>query len=167
MNGSSISHAGADRTIWRLHAAYDPATASFTDLELTSADAGEGFGRFAFFRGDLAVGDRGYAKPPGLQHVLAAGADFLVRVGWNSLRLTTPDGACIDLAGLHGALSPGQVIDVPVVLTRPSRGTGRLSRPLCQLVSSSCASTRRRPRAPFARRGASMARTRRTGRCCR
>ncbi len=130
MDGSSISHAGADRTIWRLHAAYDPATASFTDLELTSADAGEGFGRFAFFRGDLAVGDRGYAKPPGLQHVLAAGADFLVRVGWNSLRMTTPDGACIDLAGLHGALSPGQVIDVPVVLTRPSRGTGRLSRPL-------------------------------------
>ncbi len=84
---------GADRTIWRLHAAYDPAAASFTDLELTGADAGEGFGRFTFSKGDLAVGDRGYAKPPGLQHVLTAGADFLVRVGWNSLRMTSPDRA--------------------------------------------------------------------------
>ncbi len=92
---------------------HDPATAGFADLELTGADAGEGFGRFAFCKGDLAVGDRGCAKPPGLQHVLAADADFLVRVGWNSLRMTTPDGACVDLAGLYGTLSPGQVVDVP------------------------------------------------------
>ncbi len=130
MDGSCIGHAGADRTIWRLHAAYDPAMASFTDLELTGADAGEGFGRFTFSKGDLAVGDRGYAKPPGLQHVLAAGADFLVRVGWNSLRMTNPDGARIDLASLYGTLSPGQVIDVPVVLTRSSRGPARSTRPL-------------------------------------
>ena len=53
-----------------------------------------------------------------------------MRVGWNSLRMTSPDGACIDLAGLYGTLLPGQIIDVPVILTRPSRGTCRSSRPL-------------------------------------
>ena len=113
MDGSCIGHAGADRTIWRLHAAYDPATASFTDLELTGADAGEGFGRFTFSKGDLAVGDRGNAKSPGLQHVLAAGADFLVRVGWNSLRMTDSDGARVDLPRLYDTLSPGQLMMSP------------------------------------------------------
>ena len=130
VDGSSISHAGADRTIWRLHAAYDPDTASFTDLKLTGANAGEGFGRFSFSKGDLAVGDRGYAKLAGLQHVLAAGANFLVRLSWNSLRMVSPNGTRIDLASLHGTLSPGQIIDVPVILTRPSKGTKRSSRQL-------------------------------------
>lgn len=96
MDGRSVSHPGADGTSWRLHAAYDPATANFTDLELTVPEVGKGFARFAFERGDVAVGDRGYAKATGLQHVLASGADFLVCVGWNSLRMTTPDGARVD-----------------------------------------------------------------------
>ena len=105
VDGSSISHTGADGTNWRLHAAYDPTTACFTDLELTGADGGEGFGRFSFSKGDLVVGDRGYAKPRGLQHVLAAGADFLVRVGWNSVRMITPDGAPRFVQHLRQALA--------------------------------------------------------------
>ncbi len=167
MDGSCIGHAGADRTIWRLHAAYDPATASFTDLELTGADVGEGFSRFTFSEGDLAVGDRGYAKPPGLQHVLASGADFLVRVGWNSLRMINPDGGRLDLAALYGTLSPGQIIEVPVVLTRPSRGPARPSRPLfaARLVIM-------RQREAAVARAVREARRKhgkkpRTGRCCR
>ena len=130
VDGSSISHAGADGTNWRLHAAYDPATSCFTDLELTGADGGEGFGRFSFAKGDLVIGDRGYAKPLGLQHVLAAGADFLVRVGWNSMRMIRPDGGRVDLASLYGALAPGETTEVPVIVTRHSKGQGRPSRRL-------------------------------------
>lgn len=102
MDGSCIGYAGADRTIWRLPATYDPAKASFTDFELTGAGAGKGFGRLTVFPGDPAVGDRGYVKPPGLQHVRVAGADFPVRVGWNSLRMVSPDGARLDLAASYG-----------------------------------------------------------------
>ena len=130
VDGSSVSHAGADGTSWRLHAAYDPSTACFTNLQLTGADGGEGFGRFSFSRGDVAVGDRGYAKPPGLQHVLAAGADFLVRVGWNSMRMITPDGARPDLAAIYAALAPGETTELAVVVTRQSKGQGRNSRRL-------------------------------------
>ena len=100
VDGTSISRAGDDGTTWRIHASFDPATACFTDLQLTGADEGEGFSRFSFARGDLAIGDRFYAKPPGLQHVLRSGADFLVRVGWNSMRMVTAGGARLDLASM-------------------------------------------------------------------
>lgn len=130
VDGSSISHAGADGTSWRLHAAYDPATACFTDLELTGPDGGEGFGRFSFSQGDLVVGDRGYAKPRGLQHVLTAGANFLVRVGWNSMRMITPDGERIDLAAIYDTLGPGETTELSVVVTRHSKGQGRRPRRL-------------------------------------
>lgn len=130
VDGSSISHAGADGTNWRLHAAYDPATACFTDLELTGADGGEGFARFSFAQGDLVVGDRGYAKPRGLQHVLAADANFLVRVGWNSMRMITPDGARLDLAAIYNGLGPCETTELSVVVTRHSKGQGRRPRRL-------------------------------------
>jgi len=60
----------------------------------------------------LVVGDRGYAKPPGLQHVLAAGADFLVRVGWNSMRMITPDGARLNLAAIYDTLESIRIYGV-------------------------------------------------------
>ena len=63
-----------------------------------------------------------------MQHVLAAGANFLVRLlGWDSPRMVSPNETRIDLASLHGTLSSGQIIAVPVILTRPSKGTKRLS----------------------------------------
>ncbi len=80
---------------------------------------------FSFSPGDLVVGDRGYAKPPGLQHVLAAGADFLVRVGWNSLGMITPDGARLSLAAIYDTLAPGETTELSAVVTRQSKGQQR------------------------------------------
>ena len=130
VDGSSVSHPGADGTSWRLHAAYDPATASFTDLELTGPEGSEGFARFTFARSDVAVGDRGYAKTAGLQHVLLSGADFLVRFGWNSLRLTDPDGTRLNLTVVYGRFTPEQAIELPVVVTRPGQSKGSQPRDL-------------------------------------
>ncbi|MGI4953485.1 MAG: hypothetical protein ACRYGM_16900, partial [Janthinobacterium lividum] len=39
----------------------------------------------------------GNTRPCDLQPVVEAGADLLVRVGWNSLRLLTPGGTASDL----------------------------------------------------------------------
>lgn len=84
----------------RLHAAYNPGTSCFTDLKLTGPEDGEDFAKFSFSQGDVVVGDRGYAKPYDLQRVLTAGANFVVRVGWNSMGLITPDGERINLAAI-------------------------------------------------------------------
>src|SRR5215211_2003457 len=77
---------------WRLHATYDPVAARFTGLERTDERGAEGFGRTAWRAGDVALGDRCYARPPALRRVLAAGADFIVRTGWTRLRLPDADG---------------------------------------------------------------------------
>jgi Transposase DDE domain len=130
VDGSSISSPGATGTEWRLHADYDPSAGRFTGLELTDVHGAEGFARLGFAAGDVALGDRGYARPRGLQHVLASGADFVVRVGWSSLRLTTPAGEPLDREPLYAALVPGEVTERRVVVTRHSRGPGRCSRPL-------------------------------------
>jgi Transposase DDE domain len=43
------------------------------------------------------LGDRIYARARNLQLVKRDGADFIVRIGWNSLRLRRPDGGEFDL----------------------------------------------------------------------
>jgi len=48
--------------------------------------------------GDIWVADRGYAKGAGLHHLVQGGADFVVRVSWNSLSLRTVDGKTFDMA---------------------------------------------------------------------
>lgn len=130
VDGTSISRSGDDGTTWRIHASFDPATACFTDLQLTGAEGGEGFSRFLFAPGDLAVGDRFYAKPPSLQHVLRSGANFLVRMGWNSMRLITADGARLDLASIYARMAPGETREVPVLVTSRNKGQGRKPRRL-------------------------------------
>src|SRR5258708_21693948 len=47
--------------------------------------------------GDIVLGDRYYAKPRDLRPVIDAGADFIVRTGWNSLRLLQANGEPFDL----------------------------------------------------------------------
>jgi hypothetical protein len=47
--------------------------------------------------GDVVLADRYYARPRDLRPVIDAGADFIVRTGWNSLRLLQPDGEPFDL----------------------------------------------------------------------
>ena len=91
-DGSMITGPGG-KPKWRLHAAYDPVAGRFTDLGLTDERGAESFGRTTWQAGDVALGDRCYARPPALRQLLAAGADFIVRTGWARLRLLDADGA--------------------------------------------------------------------------
>src|SRR6266436_6228935 len=47
--------------------------------------------------GDIVLADRYYARPRDLRPVIEAGADFIVRTGWNSLRLLQANGEPFDL----------------------------------------------------------------------
>src|ERR671913_203607 len=91
-DGSMVTGPGG-KPKWRLHAAYDPVAGRFTDLGLTDERGAEGFGRTPWQTGDVALGDRCYARPPALRQLLAAGADFIVRTGWTRLRLLDADRA--------------------------------------------------------------------------
>jgi hypothetical protein len=107
VDATALCAPGADRTSWRLHVGYNLASDQIDQIELTDERGAESLNRFEFEPGDIALGDRGYARPRDLRPVLAAGADLVVRIGWNSLRLMQPDGMPLDLfavlAKLRGA----------------------------------------------------------------
>jgi hypothetical protein len=110
-DGSVITQPGSRGTDWRLHASYDPVSSRFTDLDLTDAHGAESLTRAGLKPGDVALGDRNYAKPAALKSVLDQGADFVVRVGWSSLRLLQADGTPLVWETLFGGLQPGGAIE--------------------------------------------------------
>lgn len=97
IDATALCAPGADRTTWRLHVGYNLAAEQIDRIELTDERGAESLNRFIFQPGDIALGDRGYARPRDLRPVLTVGADLVVRIGWNSLRLTQADGTPLDL----------------------------------------------------------------------
>ena len=93
---------------WRLHVDYDLAGQRIIGVDLAEGRASESLRRFTFQAGDIAMGDRIYAKARDLQKVAAAGADFLVRIGWNALRLRHQDGSKFDLFKALAPIKPGK-----------------------------------------------------------
>jgi hypothetical protein len=99
VDSTTISERGSDGADWRLHCCYDPRVGRCVDCELTPTSVGEHLRRVKVAPGEIWLGDRNYAKGDGLHHVLQAGADFVVRISWNSLSLRTRQGLPFDLAG--------------------------------------------------------------------
>jgi Transposase DDE domain len=115
LDGTSICEPGADRTTWRLHVGYDLATGQVDQLELTDGHGAENLQRLTYRLGEIVLGDRCYARPRDLRPVLDAGADFIVRTGWNSLRLLQANGEAFDLfAALAGQTEQESEIQVRV-----------------------------------------------------
>jgi hypothetical protein len=125
-DGSMVARAGGRGSGWRLHATHDPVAGRLTGLELTDDRGAEGFGRTAWRAGDVALGDRCYARPPALRQILAAGADVIVRTGWARLRLLDADGAPMAWEPVFESLAPGEVADRTVAVDYS--GQGRRSR---------------------------------------
>lgn len=106
VDASTFSGPGAVGTDARVHLQL-----RLADLELIGAimegqEVGETFKRFNWTPGQLAVADRCYGNPPGIAHVVAQGADVLVRVNRASLPLMDRHAQRIDLMswlrGLRG-----------------------------------------------------------------
>jgi DDE family transposase len=97
LDGTSICEPGADRTTWRLHVGYDLTAGQVDQLELTDGRGAENLQRLTYRSGDIVLADRYYARPRDLRPVIDAGADFIVRTGWNSLRLLQENGEPFEL----------------------------------------------------------------------
>jgi hypothetical protein len=97
LDATSICQPGADRTTWRLHAGYDLAAQQVDHIELTDGRGAESLRRLPYQPNEIVLADRYYARPRDLRPVIDNGAHFIVRTGWNSLRLLQPDGGAFDL----------------------------------------------------------------------
>jgi DDE family transposase len=113
LDATAICQPGADRTSWRLHVGYDLATRQVDHIELTDGGGGENLQRLTYRPGEIVLADRIYARARNLRLVKQDGADFIVRMGWNSLCLQHVDGREFDLFALLAARK-GQTGEVKV-----------------------------------------------------
>ena len=96
VDGSSFCGPGADGTDARAHLQLRLSDLEIVGVAIEDRTIGESFKRFVWKPGQLAMGDRGYANPPGVASVVEQGADVLVRVNRSALPMTLA-GKPIDL----------------------------------------------------------------------
>src|SRR5277367_4256076 len=88
------------------------ADVSITAVEVTDVTGGETFKRFPWERGELVLADRAYCSPSGVQHVLDAQADVLVRYRLGGVELFDAKGDAIDVLAQAAPLAIGETLDL-------------------------------------------------------
>ncbi len=127
VDATVICGPGAIGTDARIHTKLCVADVSITAVEVTDATGGETFKRFTWERGELVLADRAYCSPSGVQHVLDAQADVLVRYRLGGIVLLDASGNTIDVLAQVARLAVGETLDLDVEakLSR-SKARGRL-----------------------------------------
>ncbi len=97
VDATTVSRPGATGTTARLHTALRLADLRLVQVYVTDDKGGETLRRFDVSPGDLWIGDRGYAGPPGIAMVVAQGGDVLVRYNRGSLPLYGASGRPLDV----------------------------------------------------------------------
>jgi DDE family transposase len=123
VDASVVCGPGAVGTDARIHTKLRVADVSISAVEVTDETGGETFRRFAWEAGELAVGDRAYFTPSGIEHVLDASADVLVRYRLGCVELHDTDGQTLDVLARVGSLAIGQTLDLDVGAKLPNRVT--------------------------------------------
>jgi transposase len=97
VDGSVICSPTSKGADWRLHARFDPGRGGFADLVLSDIKTAERVDRTRIDPGHVMVLDRGYARVRDFAAVVAAGSDFITRIGWRSLKLFDAEGQPLDV----------------------------------------------------------------------
>jgi hypothetical protein len=105
---------GATGTDARIHTKLRIADVSIGAVEVTDVTGGETFKRFTWEQGELVLADRAYCSPSGVQHVLDAQADVLVRFRLAGIELHDARGNPIDVLAQVAHLSVGKTLDLDV-----------------------------------------------------
>lgn len=118
VDATSVAKAGRDAREcggrWRIHSVFDLAGERFTAFELTDESEAEVIDRADVVAGEIRVCDRAYLQPDRIAKVLKAGADIIVRAGWNNARWLDSDGTRLDLIRLLKNSCGKGFIDRPV-----------------------------------------------------
>ena len=116
VDATTVSRPGSTGTDWRIHLGYNLDRLAIDAIELTDASGGETLSRFAFSPGEVVIADRGYAHRRGLHSVIAAKAEFLVRINWQNMPLQTPAGVPLDVLQFLRALPETRAQDQAVLI---------------------------------------------------
>ncbi len=113
VDGSSVCEPGATGSTWRLHYALNLHTLSCDEVHVSEASVGESLTHFDIRAGDVIMADRGFAKRPGLRHVVQRKGDVVLRASLTNLPLHDPRGRPLDMLALLRTLAIGQAADCP------------------------------------------------------
>jgi len=116
IDGSSFCGPGADGTDARVHLQLRLSDLEIVGVAIEDRSVGESFKRFTWKPNQLALGDRGYANPPGIASVVEDGGDVLVRVNRRALPMATRDGEPLDLMAWLRSLKGHAPREQPVVV---------------------------------------------------
>jgi DDE family transposase len=121
IDATAVPKAGAaakkQSKLWRIHSAFDLPGERFGHFELTDQKGGETFDRIPVVKGEIRIGDRAYLQPDRMAIVLDAGADLIVRAGWNA-RWLDADGDPVDIIVELRKAAPCGLIDRPIWIAR-------------------------------------------------
>jgi hypothetical protein len=129
VDATAISEPGSTGTDWKVHYVVNLADLQCDFFELTEIrQAGETFRRVPVEAGDIVMGDRVYASPPGVSHVVQAKGDVIVRVNRQALPLFDQQGGRMDLLPFLRELKGGKAQEKKAWVRNPHGGriAGRL-----------------------------------------
>jgi len=92
IDGSTIQEPGSTGSTWRIHYSIRLPSLHCDEVYITTPKIGESFVRFNVKPGDLFIGDRGFARRPGIAHVFKGGGDVLVRINLASVSFADEKG---------------------------------------------------------------------------
>jgi hypothetical protein len=143
VDGTMVSEPGDTGSQWRLHYAIGVPALNCDEVIITSPREGESLKRFTVVRGDILIGDRGYAHPGGIASVVGRGGDVIIRTNLVTLPLWGADGGRLDpLQHLRG-LRVGQCGQWPAWVRADRR---LIAGRLCAVKKSAAAAQRARQR---------------------
>ena len=111
VDATAITEPGSTGTDWRIHYAIDLATLQCDFFLLTDVKGGETWRRFPVMKGDIMLGDRGYANPNGVDHVVEAGGEVVVRLNRKAMPLFDSNGKRLNPVHLARKLKPNQNLE--------------------------------------------------------
>jgi hypothetical protein len=142
-DATTVQEPGSKGTSWRIHYSLELSSLQCNEITITGKEKGESLKNFKVQEGDLWIGDRIYAKPPGIAHVLSHGGDVLVRVGWNSLQFCDEQGRKFDLLEHLRQLRLHEIGQWPVFIVHDK---GLIAGRICAIRKSVSAADRERKR---------------------
>ena len=121
---------------WRLHFALDIFTLASHEFKITEEKTGETLSNFAVSKGDLFLADRAYSSKTGISHCLSGGADFILRLRFDSFPVYDDRGRKIDLLKEIGKARANRARDISVTVDLSERGLGMRELRVCALRKS-------------------------------
>jgi hypothetical protein len=123
VDATSVSEPGSTGTDWKLHYCVNLGDLQCDFFELADVqNGGETFRRVPVRAKDIMLGDRIYATPPGVAHVMDSGGDVIVRLNRQTLPLSDGKGDRLEVLRLLKPIRRGPPYEWKARVQHPKRG---------------------------------------------